>query len=323
MITRRRLLATAAAGALASPALGQSRTLRLIVPFPPGGTTDVLARLLAQAMGEMTGQVVVVENRPGAGGAIGADALAKSAPDGATLMVTNASFPFNSLVLEVAGRATYRFPADFAPVTQLVNVDVVLLAPAAEPASDLRAYVERLRGDRSLRHLYGSTGPGSFLHLVFEILKAETGVALEQVAYRGAAPLVQDLIAGRINIGGDQLPTSLGHLRSGTVKALATTSSRRIAQLPNIPTVADLGLGAIEIDSWNGVFAPAGTPVEIIRRRAEEIEAALRRADIQTRLGEMTLATVGGGPERMAETVTAQTRRFRPTIERLRIDPQG
>lgn len=320
----RRIFLAAPLAALASPAIGQSqRPTRLVVPFPPGGTTDVVARLVASAMGEMTGQTVIVENRPGAGGAIGADVVAKSAPDGTTLMVTNASYPFNSMVLDVAGRSPYRFPGDLVPVIQLINVDVVLMTPPSIAANDLRAYVAMLRADRSLRHLYGSTGPGSFLHLVFEILKAETGIELEQVAYRGAAPLMQDVMAGRIQIGGDQLPTSLSNLRAGNLKAMATTSSRRISLMPDIPTVAELGLGAIEIDSWNGVFAPAGTPGEIIERLARDMNAALRREDITRRLTEMTTTVIGGGPQQMAATVTAQIARFRPIIERLRITPDG
>lgn len=324
MITRRRLPPLAALAALALPALAwaQARALRLVVPFPPGGTTDVVARLLGQALAETTGATVVTENRPGAGGALGAAEVARGAVDGSVLLVTNASFPLNSLVLETAGRATYRLAQDFTPVAQLINVHVVLAVHPSAPGNDLRAYLAAVR-ERNLRHFYGSTGPGSFLHLVFEILQREARVQLEQVAYRGAAPLMADLIADRIQIGGDQLPTSLSHLRAGTVRGVATTGSRRNALVPDLPTVAELGLGAAEIDSWNGVFAPAATPPDIVARLNRDIAAALGRDELRRRLVEMTAEPVGGPPSVMGDTFAAQIARFRPVIEALRITPEG
>ena len=322
MLNRRRLSALALALAAPSIAHAQSRPLRLVIPFPPGGTTDVVGRLLAQALAETTGQAVVAENRPGAGGALGAAEVARAAPDGSVLLMTNASFPLNSLVLEVAGRAPYRLVQDFAPVVQVINVHVVLATHPGTTGADLRAYLAMVR-DQRLQHFYGSTGPGSFLHLVFEILQREAGVRLEQVAYRGAAPLMQDLIAGRLQIGGDQLPTSLAHLRAGTVRGVATTASRRNPLVPDLPTVAELGLGAAEIDSWNGIFAPAATPPDVVARIARDIAAVLAGGELRRRLTEMTAEPVGGSPEVMGQTFTAQIARFRPVIEQLRITPEG
>jgi tripartite-type tricarboxylate transporter receptor subunit TctC len=320
LLTPRRALLAAS---LAAPAIAraQARPIRLVIPFPPGGTTDVVGRLIAQGLSE-AGTPVTPENRPGAGGAIGAAEVARSTPDGTTLLMTNASFPLNSLVLETAGRATYRLAQDFAPVSQVINVTVVLATHPSAPGNDLRAYLTALREQR-LSHFYGSTGPGSFLHLVFEILQREAGVRLEQVVYRGAAPLMQDLIQNRIQIGGDQLPTSIQLLRAGSVKGVATTASRRNPLAPDLPTVAELGLGAAEIDSWNGIFAPSATPPDILARLNAQIGAFLAREEVRRRLSDMTAEPVGGPAETMGQTFTAQIARFRPVIEALRITPEG
>jgi tripartite-type tricarboxylate transporter receptor subunit TctC len=316
-----------AASAILAPAIAQTaypnRTVRIVVPYPAGGTTDVIARIVAQGLGEQTGKTFVVENRPGAGGAVGSDHVAKSPADGHTLLVNNASFPFSSMVLEVASRPLFRFPADFASVTTLIQVPVVLLTNVDVPAKDLRDYVELLKRDRGLKHFYGSTGPGSFLHLVFEILKRETGVELEQVPYRGAAPMIQDLITGRIHIAGDQLPTSISNVRAGKVKAVATTASKRIALAPDIPTVAELGFGAIEIDSWNGLFAPAGTPPDILALLQREVAAVLARDEVRRRIVDMTAEPVGTAGAALDATIAGQIRRFRPIIEQLKIDPSS
>lgn len=219
MATRRKFLtiSSSALGAIHPlAALAQdkypSAPVKVVVPFPPGGTTDAVARILAAGLRERLGQPFVVENRPGVSGGVGSQQVARSAPDGLTLLVNNASFPLNALVMETAGKAMFKFPGEFKSIAILINVPVVLMVHPNVAAKDLKEYVALLKGNPALTHNYGMTGAGSFLHLVFEILKAEAGIKLEGVSYRGAAPMVQDLITGQIQIAGDQLPTSLGRI---------------------------------------------------------------------------------------------------------------
>src|SRR5256885_15211110 len=202
-----------------------SKPVRIIVPFPAGGTTDIVARLVGQRMSEALGQPVLVENRGGAGGMIGADAVAKSAPDGYTLLIHNVTFPMASVAAQVANRSPYNIDSDFAGVSIAVYVPLVITAHPSVPANDLKQLVELLQKDKSLKYTYGSTGPGSFMHVMGEALRMRTGIDMTHIPYKGAAPLKQELIAGRINGGGDQLSSSLADIKAGKIKAIATNAS--------------------------------------------------------------------------------------------------
>jgi tripartite-type tricarboxylate transporter receptor subunit TctC len=206
----------------------------------------------------------VVENRAGGGGSIGADAVAKAPPDGHTLLFHNLTFSTTTAALEFAGRAPHSVERDFAPITMGADVPLMLLAsPAAVPAvRDLREFVAHAKGRTDL--FYGSTGPGSTMNLVGEILKRDAGFRMEHVPFRGAAPLVQDMLAGRIHFGGDQLPSSIGHIRSGALRPLATVAARRAGLLPEVPTAREQGFPNIELLGWNGFFAPAATPAPVL-----------------------------------------------------------
>src|SRR4051812_18826008 len=271
----------------AQPAFAQtfpSKPVRIIVPFPAGGTTDIVARLVANRMSETMGQPMVVENRGGAGGTIGAEAVAKSAPDGYTLLMHNVTFPMASVAAAIGNRATYNIDSDFAGVSIAVFVPLVITAHPSVPAKDLKELMALLKADKSLRYTYGSTGPGSFMHVMGEALRKETGVEMTHVPFKGAAPLKQELIAGRLNVGGDQLSSSLADIKAGKIKALATNASRRIADLPEVPTVRELGFASLEADGWNGFFVPARTPREIIDRLQKETAAAVRHPEVSKRL---------------------------------------
>jgi tripartite-type tricarboxylate transporter receptor subunit TctC len=247
-ITRRELLAGAGSvGALwlaGASALGQgafpNRTIRVIVPFPAGGTTDLLARLFAQRMGEGLGQSVLVENMGGAGGSVGADAVAKAEPDGHTLLFHNLTFSTTTASLQVAGRARHDIEKDFAPISLAANVPMLLVANPSVPAKDLKEFVALAKqGKQPL--FYGSTGPGSIMNFAGEVLKKDAGINMDHVPFRGAAPLVQELIAGRVQFGGDQLSTALEHVRSGALKPMGTLAASRIPILPDVPTVRESG----------------------------------------------------------------------------------
>lgn len=317
-ITRRAALA-----ALGLPALAhaQGAPIRLIVPFPAGGTTDVVARLLAPGMSQRLGQPVVVENRGGAGGAIGAEVVARAMPDGHTLLLHNITFPTTTAALQLAGRASHDILGDFAPISLAANVPFVLLAAPAVQASDLRGFIAAARVANP-SFFYGSTGPGSIMNLVGEVLRRDTGIALEHIPFRGAAPLVQDMLAGRVQMGGDQLSTSLENIRSGALRGLATLSARRSPALPDMPTVREQGLPSLELEGWNGLFAPARTPAAILSRLQEAASAAIQQPEVTQRLLAIGAEPVGSDIPVFAAMVADQYAKIRTLVADVRLRPE-
>lgn len=297
-----------------------ARPVRMIVPFPAGGTTDVVARIVAQRMTETMGQPVVVENRGGAGGALGADVVAKAAPDGHTVLMHNITFPLSSVAQTLANRSPFNPDTDFIGVSIAVFVPFVLTTHPAVPAKDLRELANLLRREPSLKYNYGSTGPGSAMHVLGETFKRDARIDMVHVPYKGAAPLKQELLSGRLQFGGDQLSSSLQEIRAGTLRAVATTAAKRIAALPDVPTVRELGYPALEIDGWNGVFAPAKTPREVIERLQREIVAAVRHPDTVRRLGELAAEPVGSSPAEQDAIFRRQMEQFRAIIREMNID---
>jgi tripartite-type tricarboxylate transporter receptor subunit TctC len=297
-----------------------SKPLRIIVPFPAGGTTDIAARIVAQRMQESMGQPVLVENRGGAGGTIGADAVAKSAPDGYTLLMHNITFPLASTSLALAGRLPYNLDTDFAGVSIVVNVPLVLTAHPSVPVRDLKELAALLKGDPSLKYTYGSTGPGSFMNVIGEAFKKEAGVEMTHIPFKGAAPLKQELMAGRLHIGGDQLSSSLAEIKSGKLKALAMHGVRRIPELPEVPTVRELGYPILELEGWNGLFVAAKTPKEIIDRLHKEAVAAARHPDSVKRFTDLAAEAVGSSPAEQDAIVKRQAAQFRPIIMTIKLE---
>jgi tripartite-type tricarboxylate transporter receptor subunit TctC len=297
-----------------------TKPLRIVVPFPAGGTTDIAARIVAQRMQESMGQPVLVENRGGAGGTIGADAVAKSPPDGYTLLMHNITFPLASTSLALAGRLPYNLDTDFAGVSIVVNVPLVLTAHPSVPVKDLRELGALLKKDSSLKYTYGSTGPGSFMNVIGEAFKKEAGVDMTHIPFKGAAPLKQELLAGRLHIGGDQLSSSLAEIKSGKLKALATHGARRIPELPEVPTVRELGYPALELEGWNGLFVAAKTPKEIIDRLHREAVAAARHPDSVRRFTDLAAEAVGSSPAEQDAIVRRQAAQFRPIIQTIKLE---
>ncbi|MEN3295468.1 MAG: hypothetical protein V7642_4721 [Burkholderiales bacterium] len=296
-----------------------AKTVRMIVPFPPGGTTDTIARIVAQRMTETMGQPVVVENRSGAGGSIGADVVAKAAPDGYTILMHNVTFPLSSAALVQANRSPYNVETDFAGISIAANVPMYITAHPGVPASNLREYITLLQKDRNLKYNYGSTGPGSYMHVVGEVIKHDEKVDMAHIPFRGAAPMKQDLLAGRIQLGGDQLSSSLSEIRAGTLKALATNSAQRSAALPNVPTVREMGMPKLEMEGWNGLFAPAKTPKEIIDRLSREVASAVKNPEVQKRLAAIAAEPVGSTPAEQEAMLRKQFAQVRPIIQQLGI----
>ncbi len=297
-----------------------SKPIRMIVPFPAGGTTDIVARILAQRLSETMGQAVVVENKAGAGGAIGADLVAKAAPDGHTLLMHNLTFPLSSVAQTLSNRSPFNAETDFVGVSIVVYVPFVLTANPSVPAKDLRELANLLRSQPQLQYNYGSTGPGSAVHVLGEAFKREAKVEMQHVPFKGAAPLKQELLSGRIQVGGDQLSSSLADIRAGKIKAIATTASRRMAILPDVPTVRELGFPNLELEGWNGLFAPAKTPRDVLEVLQREISAALKNPEVIRRLNELAAEPVGSSGAEQEAMLKRQMDQYRPVIRDMKID---
>jgi len=297
-----------------------TKPIRIIVPFPAGGTTDIVSRLIAQRMGESMGQPVLVENRAGAGGMIGADLVAKSPPDGYTMLMHNVTFPLSSVAAALANRSPYNVDTDFAGVSIAVYVPFVLLAHPSVPAKDLRELAALLRSDKTVSYNYGSTGPGSGPNVLYEAFKREANVEMTHVPYKGAAPLKKDLLAGRVQVGGDQLSSSLAEIRAGTLKPLAVHSSKRHPAVPDVPTVRELGYAVLEYEGWNGLFVPGKTPREIIAKLQREVVIAVRHPEVVKRLGDLAADPGGSTPEEQDAILRKQMDQFRPIIREMRLE---
>jgi tripartite-type tricarboxylate transporter receptor subunit TctC len=326
--SRRRAAAAIAVSLLtllpATAALAQagfpSKPIKMIVPFPAGGTTDIVARIVAQRMSENMGQPVLVDNKAGAGGAIGADLVAKAPPDGYTILMHNITFPLSSVAQALAKRSPFDAEKDFAGISIAVYVPFVLTSAPTVPAKDLKELAALLKSNPALQYNYGSTGPGSAVHVLGEAFKREAKVNMEHVGFKGAAPLKQEMLAGRIHVGGDQLSSSLAEIKAGSLKAIATTASKRIPALPDVPTVRELGYPALELEGWNGLFAPARTPKEIIDRLQREVALAVKHPDVTKRLQELGAEPVGSTPAEQDAMLRRQMDQFRPVIRDMKLE---
>ena len=297
-----------------------TKPIRILVPFPAGGTTDIVARLVGQRMSESMGQPVIVENRAGAGGTIGAAEVAKAAPDGYTLLMHNITFPVSSVAFALQNRSPYNVDTDFAGVSIAVYVPFVVTANPSVPSKDLKEFAELLKRDKATRYTYGSTGPASIMHVLGEAYSRAVGVEMTHIPFKGAAPMKQELIAGRIHIGGDQLSSSLADIKAGKLKALATSASQRVAELPDVPTARELGFAVLEADGWNGLFVPAKTPREVIDRLHKEVVAAVKHPETSKRLREMGAEPIGSTPAEQDAILKRQMDQFRPIIRKMKLE---
>ncbi len=260
----------------------------------------------------------MVENRGGGGGSIGADVVAKAAPDGQTLLFHNLTFSTTTAALEFAGRAPHSIERDFAPISLGANVPMMLMVGAGVPARNLTEFVAWARS-QSPSAFYGSTGPGSTMNLMTEVLKRDAAIQLEHVPFRGAAPLVQEMLAGRIAFGGDQLSSSLGHIRGGTLRPIATLAQARASALPDVATVREQGFADMEMLGWNGFFAPARTPEPILTRLHAEIAAAARNPMVAARIAELGAEPGGNSAAEFTRQVHDQVAAMRPLVRDLRM----
>jgi tripartite-type tricarboxylate transporter receptor subunit TctC len=269
------------------------RNITLIVPFAPGGSTDVIARVIAEAMRPTLGQSVIVDNRAGAGGSTGTAAIAKAAPDGYTIgMGTASTLAINPAVYR---NLAYDVLKDLAPVTTLAVVPNIMAIHPGQPAKDMAEFVAVLKAQPG-KLSYGSSGVGSVSHLMGEQFKLSTGTNMAHVPYRGIGPALNDAVGGHIQVMFDNLPTTLPMVEGGKLRALAVSSPQRLPALPNVPTFKELKLDELDWMAFFGIVAPVGTPPEILRRIGEAAAVALKQADVRDKLVAQQAAPVGNSP---------------------------
>jgi tripartite-type tricarboxylate transporter receptor subunit TctC len=293
------LLASAGANAGAADAY-PNKPIRLIVPFAAGGTTDIVARVVAVSLGRELGQTVVVENRSGGGGSIGADALVRSPNDGYTLGIATVSTLATNPATNV--KTPYDPIKDFTPIINLVNVPNVLTINPSVPAKDLKSFIALLKANPG-KYSYASSGTGGISHLDGELFKSLTKTDMVHVPYRGSGPALNDTLAGQVTADFDNLPSSMPHILGGKLRALAVASPKRLASLPDVPTFAEEGLVEVNNQAWYGIVAPANTSPAIVKRVHDAAMKALQDPNTRTRLIESGSLIDGNTPEQYAEQI--------------------
>jgi tripartite-type tricarboxylate transporter receptor subunit TctC len=299
------LLALASALAVAQSGF-PNKPIRLVVPFAPGGTTDLLARAVGQKMGEGLGQQIVIENKPGAGGNIGADSVAKSAPDGYTLLLgTPGPLAINSSLFKSMPFSPER---DLAPVGQLINIQAVAITLPSSPWKSLRDVAAQAKAAEGVT--YASAGNGTTPHLAAELYASVVGIDLQHVPYKGDAPALTDLLGGHIKLMFANLAGVIGPLREGKVRALAVTGATRSKALPDVPTIAEAGAPGYAVTAWAGLFVPAGTPAGVVNRLNAELNRALATPEVNDRMAMLQAEVSASTPEQLASLVRAEQQRW-------------
>ncbi|MBI4192536.1 MAG: tripartite tricarboxylate transporter substrate binding protein [Betaproteobacteria bacterium] len=299
---------------IAGAALAQSypnKSIRIIVPAPPGGSTDVSARIVGLRLGAAFKQPVIIDNRGGSAGNIAAELAAKAAPDGYTLLWTPPSLAINASLYR---KLSYDFVKDFAPITQVTAQAYLFLSFPFLPAKTVKEFIALAKSKKG-GITYSSGGMGQAGHLGMELLKTLAGFDAVHVPYKGAAPAIIDLIAGHVDASIVSMPSGLTHVRSGKVKALAVTSIKRSFLLPDVPTVAEAGIPGYEVNGWQGLLAPAGTPREVVTKLYEEISRSLKLPDVRDRLAADGADPVGTTPEEFASYIKAEIIKWEKVIK--------
>jgi tripartite-type tricarboxylate transporter receptor subunit TctC len=288
-----------------------SKPIRFVVPYPPGGPLDTIARLLGQKVSESVKQPVIVDNKPGAGGNIGADVVAKSAPDGYTILM--GAVATHAINPTLYASIPYDPIRDFQPVTQVASTPNVLIVNPSIPAANVREFIAYAKANPGKLN-FGSGSTGSAGHLAGELFKTLARVDMTHVPYKGAAPAMQDLIAGRVQLMFDNYASASAQVRAGKVRALAVTTGKRSALAPDLPTIAEV-LPGFDINTWFGIFLPAGTPRDIVDRLHDEFVRALGLPDIREKMVNLGAEPVGSTPEEFAAYIRAEAAKYAAVIK--------
>jgi tripartite-type tricarboxylate transporter receptor subunit TctC len=300
---------SAAASAFAADVY-PSRTIRWIVPYPPGGTTDILARIMGQRLSERLGQQVLIDNRPGAGNNIGAELAIKSTADGYTVFLVN---PANAINATLYKNLSFNFLRDMAPVAGLVRVPNVMEVTMSLPVRSVADFINHVKANPG-KVILASSGSGTSVHLSGELFKSMTGLEMTHVPYKGAGPAFPDLIGGQVHVMFDNMPSSIEFIRGGKLRALGVTTAKRSAQLPDVPTVAETVPG-YEASAWFGMGAPIGTPAEVIAKLNREINEILAEPKMRARLAELGGDPIIGTPAEFGALHAAETEKWAKVVK--------
>jgi tripartite-type tricarboxylate transporter receptor subunit TctC len=314
------LLAGLATGLCAVPAMAQnkwpSKPITYIVPFPPGGTTDILARLVAQKLGPALGTSIVIENKPGAGGNIGSDYVAKAAPDGYTIL--GGTISSHSINATLYPNLPYDPLKSFAQVTLIGTNANVLIVGANSPIKSVQDIIS-ISKSKPGSLSFASAGNGTSQHLSAELFKTTAKIDMVHIPYKGSAPAIQDIMGGQVPLMFDTTVVAAPFIESGRVRALAVTSGKRLPSLPNVPTMAEAGVAGYEVVAWQGIFAPAGTPPAIVERLYTEISAILKLPDVQERLAKLGVEPSGMPPKQFAAFQAAEIAKWAKVVKEAKV----
>jgi tripartite-type tricarboxylate transporter receptor subunit TctC len=308
-------LAVAMVGGSAMAQAWPSKPISLIVPFPAGGTTDVLARALAEKLTLSLGQTVIVESKPGAGATLGADYVVKAKPDGYTLLV---GAVHHTIASSVYKKLPYDFQKDLAPITMIALVPNVLVVNASTPANNVTELIALLKAKPGAYN-YGSNGNGTAQHLIGTQFENLTGTDLVHIPYKGSGPLATDLLGGQVTMSFDTVTPVLQHIKAGKLRALAVTTAKRSSALPDVPTLDEAGLKGFNIGTWFGVLAPAGTPKELVARLNTEMVKIIRSPEFRKRMEEIGAEPVGNGSDQMAQQIKEETEKFAKLVKDAKV----
>ena len=316
------LLVAAALLAGSLPASAQpypNRPLRIVVPFPPGGGTDIGTRIVAQKLQEAWGQAVIVENKPGAAGIVGTELTAKSAPDGYTFMMGNIGT--HAINVSLYKKLAYDPVRDFAPVSMVADLPLLLLVHPSVPANSVKELIALAKSQPGKLN-FSSSGAGGSMHVAAELFKSMTGVDMVHIPYKGGAPAVADLLSGQVALSFSTVLETIQHVKAGKVRALAVTNDHRSIALPDLPTIAEAGLPGYQSISWLALFAPAGTPKDIVNKISAESVRILKLPDVKERLLAQGAEPIGSTPEQLAAILAADIAKYAKVIRESGYKPE-
>jgi tripartite-type tricarboxylate transporter receptor subunit TctC len=314
----RTTLTAIAFGFAASLAAAQSwpaKPITLIVPFPPGGSSDALARSITTPLSQSLGQPVVVESKPGAGATVGADYVSKAKPDGYTLLM---GAVHHTIATSVYKKLPYDFEKSFTPITTVALVPNVLVVNAKSPATDVKSLIAQAKAAPG-KLSYGSNGNGTVQHLIGTQFSTTTGVELLHVPYKGSAPLTTDLLGGQVDMSFDTLTPLVQHIKAGKLRALAVTTAKRSSTLPDVPTLAEAGMKDFDQGTWFGILAPAATPAEVIARLNAEMVKIIQSPEFRKRMEEIGAEPVGDSPAQMAAQIKDDTAKYAKLVKDAKV----
>jgi len=290
-----------------------AKPVRFVVPFAPGGTTDILARTIGEKLALALGQPVIIENKPGAGGSVGAEYTAKAAPDGYTIM--GGTISTHAINASLYKSLPYDPVKDFAPITLVARVPNMLVVNPEVPAKNVAELIALMRANPA-KYTFASSGNGTSQHLSGELFKTMAGVEMQHIPYKGSPPALQDVVGGQVTMTFDNITTAWPLAKGGKLRALAVTTAKRSSVAPEVPTLAESGLAGYEVGSWQGVFAPAGTPPEIVKRLNAEIVKIIRMPDVNEKLTALGAEPVGNTPEEFGTLVRAEVGKWADVVKK-------